>query len=217
MQDRETFASEISETGNITTDSFQAHKVVSAQQYFRWASPTPLLRTPEVCPSSTTRQNKKGETEATFPSHQRPYPRLGSEKPTRVHMHFFFSDQQSEAHPFFSFFSQVPVSPQSNSPHPNKWMKWPLSRSEILGTQLCTKSRCLIKMQTPSLYTSRLWFAGPALGLKNSHFPNTPCMHASHTQTRPCPPLPCTQVENHTLINNAIENARTKLHLFNFF
>ena len=73
-----------------------------------------------------------------------------------------------------------------------------------------------LKCRLPASIPVAYGLVGLLWGSRIHISPNTLCTHASHTQTCPCPPLPCTQVENHTLINNAIENARTKLHLFNF-
>lgn len=196
---------------------FPGSKLVSAQKVFQMTSLPRYWRLQQSAHPPRPGKTRKGRD--WNPNISKPSETISSsgikKSPPKFTCISSFQIDRPEAHPFFSFFSQVQSLLQSNSPHPNKWMKWPLSRSEILGTQLCIKSDCLIKMQTSSLYTSSLVWWACSRAQKFHISLNTPCKHASHTNTPLSSSAMYTGRKPH--FDKRYRECRTKLHLFNFF
>lgn len=172
---------------NKTTTSFKAHK---AHSLIFQIGLCPLW-TPEVYPLLHNHiEQKKEEPAVTSLSHQRAYliwaqdtsqkRRLKSwdswqwvcGNTTLVYRHFFFSDQPRSLRPTLFFLSSFKSQflPSLTHPHPNEWMKLPLSRSETLGLCCAQKSRCRIKMQILRRDTQRWCFGGSRMGLRNLPF-----------------------------------------------
>lgn len=150
MQDKETFCFWNKWDWKYNRNQFQGSLAGFCSQVFQMG--LSLLRTLEVY-SLLHKQTKQGGTDCSDIS--KPPESISSSGFRTLHLRrgleiwdscnrmwkdhprspvflFYRSTNKSEAHSFFSFFFQVPASSQFNSPSP-RWMKLPLSRSEILG------------------------------------------------------------------------------------